>query len=68
MADRVIDDYHISHYFHPVKIRGGVGETSDTVFQVQPTIQSPIYFCRGTAALAGKFHTFYYAFLGGGGT
>jgi len=42
----------------PVKFRAGVGEMSESRFQVPCTSQRLIYFWRGTTARAGRFNPF----------
>ena len=56
ICGRVIDHLVNFRTFHfpPVKIRGGMGEISESVFQAWPLTQLLIYFWWGTAARAGR--------------
>lgn len=47
----------ILHFFIPVKIGGGVGKLSELRFQVQPKMQSLMYFWCRAAARAGRINT-----------
>jgi len=40
--------------FDPAKIRGGVGEISESVFRVRPRTQPLIYFRLGTTGLSRR--------------